>query len=109
MTKQLAIAFGPQENEQYRAGFPEWLILNPHIWAAFAREASRIWDRGRRHYSARTIVEVLRHESALAEVGGEWKITNNVIPDLARLYVQTYPERASLLEFRVMPGSERAA
>jgi len=106
MTAQLTL---PLSKSMYRADFATWLLTNPHIWSAFAREASRVWGRGRRHYSARTIVEVLRHESALAEVGGEWKITNNVIPDLARLYVQTYPERASLFEFRVMPGSERAA
>jgi hypothetical protein len=38
-----------------------------------------------------------------------WKINNNLAPDLARLYVLRYPEAGDFFEFRVMPGSERAA
>lgn len=98
-----------QHREQFLADFPAWLADNPHIFAAFSREADRVWSRGRRHYSARTIVEVLRHESALAEVGGEWKINNNTAPDLARLYLLRNPSRAGFFEFRQMPGSARAA
>lgn len=94
---------------QFRADFPDWLADNAHVWLAFEREADRVWSRGRRHYSARTIVEVLRHESALAEVGGEWKINNNTAPDLARLYLLRNPSRAGFFEFRQMPGSARAA
>ena len=89
------------DSSQFRADFGEWLYENLHIWLAFAEQADRVWDRGRRHYSARTIVEVLRHESMLAEVGGDWKINGNFVPDLARLYVQRYPERAGLFETRL--------
>jgi len=93
----------------FRPGFPTWISVNLHVWFAFEREANRIWRRGRRHYSARTILEVLRHESALAEIYGDFKLNNNVAPDLARLYRLRYPERAGLFELRQMPGSERAA
>ena len=95
--------------ELFRSGFAAWLADNLHVWRAFEREADRIWSRGRRHYSARTIVEVLRHESALAEVGGEWKINGNVVPDLARLYGLAHPDRSGMFETRVMPGAERVA
>lgn len=94
---------------QFRPGFLTWISENRHVYTAFAREADRIWQRGRRHYSARTIGEVLRHESALAEKDSEWKLNNCVFPDLARLYVIANPARAGFFEFRVMPGSERAA
>ena len=66
MTEQLPLAF---DRSQYRPDFADWLSANPHIWSAFCAKANQVWARGRRHYSARTIVEVLRHESALAEVG----------------------------------------
>jgi hypothetical protein len=93
----------------FRDDFPIWLALNRPVWDAFVREADRIRLRGREHYSARTIIEVLRHESMLAEQGSEWKINNNLAPDLARLYVLRYPDAGDFFEFRVMPGSERAA
>ena len=89
------------DSSQFRADFSEWLELNWHIWRAFVDQADRVWNRGRRHYSARTIVEVLRHESALSEFGGEFKLNGNYVPDLARLYVQRYPERAGLFETRL--------
>lgn len=84
----------------YRPEFIEWLAENGHIWERFEREASRLWLRGRTHYSAKTIVEFLRHETALYEHGGEFKINNSVSADLARYYIQKYPERASFFEMR---------
>jgi hypothetical protein len=106
MSEQLPLSF---DRSQFRPDFAEWLLANGHIWSAFAARADAVWNRGRRHYSARTIIEVLRFESMLAEVGGEWKINNNYAPDLARLYRQTYPDRAALFETRVLSKSLRAA
>lgn len=84
----------------FRKGFLSWLADNLHVWSAFRREADKVWSRGRRHYSARTIGEVLRHESFLAERCGEWKLNNIHFPDLARLYLLTYPNRAGFFETR---------
>lgn len=95
--------------DTFRPDFAAWLALNRHVWDAFVREADAVWARGRRRYSARTIGEVLRHHAAVSEVAGEWKLNNCNFPDLARLYALTRPERAGFFEFRVMPGSERAA
>lgn len=77
----------------FRPDFPEWLEENLHIWTAFKAQADRVWDRGRTHYSARTIIEFLRHETAIAEAGGEYKINDHGTPDLARLYHLIHPER----------------
>lgn len=84
------------------AGSAAWCRDNPHIVLRFFDEADKVWLRGRKHYSARTIVEVLRHESALREIADtpSWKINNNAIPGLARLYVTVNPGRASLFELR---------
>ena len=94
------LALVRQDRENFLPGFAAWLADNLHVWRAFEREADRVWCRGRRHYSARTIGEVLRHESALKEVDGPWKLNNVVFPDLARLYALRYPERCGLFEFR---------
>lgn len=92
---------------QFSEGFAEWLSENLHVWRAFEREATRVFGKrgGSRavpppHYSARTIVEVLRHNSLLNEKGGQWKINDHHAPDLARLYHLVYPSRAGFFELR---------
>lgn len=116
MSTQQSLPFGDRlqnlvrdHTDMFRPGFATWLAGNRHVWLAFEREANRVWNRGRRHYSARTLIEYLRHETALADDGREWRLNNNAAPDLARLYRLTHPDRAGLFELRVMPGSERAA
>lgn len=94
-------------NSEFLPGFAAWLCQNWHVWLAFAREANKVWDRGRKHYSARTIIEVLRHESALSDAGVEYKLNDHNTPDLARLYRLTFPERAGLFETRVQPNTTR--
>lgn len=93
----------------YRPEFVQWMNENPTIWERFQREANRIWNRGRRHYSARTIVEYIRHETSLYEQGGDFKINNNMTPDLARFYLELHPERAELFELRRLRKVAEAA
>lgn len=78
--------------ERYRPEFFSWLKENLHVWDAFARECDLLRARGRTHYSARTVIEVLRHNSAVREAAGEYKISNDNVPDLARLYLQCRPD-----------------
>lgn len=114
MTAQPTLFDGPlnlvaSRPDLFRAGFPAWLADNLHVWRAFEREADRVWLRGRQHYSARTIIEVLRHESALSDTGIAYKLNDHNTPDLARLYGLAHPDRAGMFETRVLAGSERAA
>lgn len=95
----------------FRPAFFDWLrdTRNRHFWIRFKAEADRIWNRGRRHYSARTIIEFLRHETLAADACAEFKINGNIVPDLARLYLLVHPERAGFFELRVQQDAERAA
>lgn len=87
--------------ERFRPDFLPYLQENLHVFSAFEREALRIFNRGRTHYSARTIIEVLRHESALAENGGPWKLNDWWTKSLARLFVLMHPEVGEgFFEFR---------
>lgn len=83
--------------------FMHWLPDNLHIWDAFVAQAMLLVKRGRSHYSAYTIVEFLRHHSAVSETGPglEWKINNNVRPYLPRLFDAAYPQHAGLFEYRL--------
>lgn len=89
----------------YADGFAKWCEDNIAIVRAFVAHAERVIARERTHYSARTIIEVIRHESALAESGSEaeaWKINNNRAPDLARAFMRV--TGVPLFEQRRMRG-----
>lgn len=107
--KHTAMLFVASKPCVFRSDFHCWLNDNFHIYEAFEREANKIAAR-RDHYSSRTIIEVLRHETALREAPNELqlKITNNAAPDLARLYAMFHPERREFFEFRHSPLSDRA-
>jgi hypothetical protein len=101
MTATPRPVFMAQMNQNiFTAEFLGWLPLNLRVYAAFEREATRVATRGYRHYSARTIIEVLRHHSALEEEGGAWKLNDWHTPYLARLYALLNPDRIGLFEFR---------
>jgi hypothetical protein len=93
----------------YPQEFLLFLAENETIWKRFEREADRAWTRGFRHYSARTIVEHIRHETAMYEQNSDWKINNNHTPHLARYYQELHPDRAGLFETRVLRKQELAA
>ena len=96
---------------QFRADFVDWLELNWAIWLAFEEEASRAWGRGFRHFGARNIAEHIRYETKLREGPNEhgFKLNNNQVPDLARLYELVHPDRGGFFERRVQPLSVRSA
>ncbi len=80
--------------------FLEYLPDNTHVYTAFEREAKRVVARGFAHYSARTIVEVLRHHTAVSESSGPYKLSDWHTPYLARLFAVLHPASKNLFEFR---------
>jgi hypothetical protein len=103
---QRALFMAQMNADQFRPDFIPYLRDNLHVYAAFEREALRIAAR-RTHYSARTIVEVLRHNSALQEHGSEWKLSDWWTPHLARLFALMNPQHAGLFEFRESKAAKR--
>lgn len=89
-----------ENRDQFSNEFVEWLQKNEHVWNAFAYEATAINRRGFKKYSARTIIHVLRHHSAIYEHGTQWKISDHSSPYLARLFDLQYPEMAGMWSFK---------
>ena len=89
-----------QNRDIFSDEFVEWIQKNEHVWDDFCTEAFKIHRRGFKHYSARTIIHVLRHHSATAENGSQWKISNNCSPYLARLFDLRYPDYAGMWEMK---------
>ncbi len=96
--------------EAFRQEFTEWLAQNYAVWEAFEYQANSIWKRGIQRWSARTIGEYLRHETAIAETPRkEFKLNDHYWPDLARLYMMMHPDRDKFFELRIGQSAVRAA
>lgn len=83
----------------FRPDFAGWLGENWSVYQEFERRALQI-SRFRKHYSARTIVEVMRHDSLIAEQNGEFKINGNFVPDMAKLSMLLNPSLSGFFEIR---------
>lgn len=100
---QLALRHRELFTEEFLSYLPE----NLHVWGRFEDEAYQVWLTGRKHYSARTIIEVIRHNSLISDNDGEFKINNNNAPDFSRLLMLKYPQMDGFFETRKQKGSER--
>ena len=93
--------------DQFSDEFCGWIRENQHIWSAFCKEADQVRSTGRSHYSSRTIIEYLRHHSAVSEKNSTWKINDHCVPYLGRLYVLLKPEAKDFFEFRKITPKNR--
>jgi hypothetical protein len=96
-----AIFIVTQDEANYRADFKQWLSKNFHVYLAFEDLATKIFNKGFKRYSSKTIVETIRYHSSIKELQGEYRINNNTTPDLARLFDAMNPRMSGMFEFRL--------
>ncbi|MET0312318.1 MAG: hypothetical protein ABW051_09730 [Burkholderiaceae bacterium] len=101
MTPQQLVLLVWTHLDEFIPEFWTYLPDNAHVYYAFEWEALRIIGAGYDHYSANTIIEVLRHHSALAQVGDRYKLNAKYTCYLARLFALVHPEHEGLFEYRV--------
>lgn len=89
---QVSIDFHSNE-EGYPDNFWRWLRDNEHVYRAFKAYAFRMAMKGRKHYGAKTIVEVLRYETDLRDSEVTFKLNNNYTSGMARLFMAEYGEQ----------------
>lgn len=80
--------------------FMEWLPDNLHVWDTYVHEVFKVIRKGFKHYSSRTIIEVIRHHSAISDTDKIYKINDHSVPYLSRLFDLAYPRHAGLFEYR---------
>lgn len=87
--------------DKFTADFYEWMKSNYSLYSNFESIAiSRFWS-GRKHYSARYIIEIMRHETAIRSEGKtKFTLDNCRIPDMERLYLLCHPEQPEFFEIR---------
>lgn len=87
-------------DDGYPTGFMAWLSDNWGIWEAFERRALMAWRSGRKHYSARRIMEGVRCDTELRDKDITFKVNNNWTPGLARYFLEQHPECGKFFELR---------
>lgn len=85
-------AFDFAERSKYPDRFWLWYQDNQHVYDAFRKAALRMAMSGRKRYSARTIAEVIRWNTEIQDSDVVFKINNNYVPGLARLFMWKYGE-----------------
>ena len=80
--------------------FEEFDKLNPQVWRMFARQALQAIKCGFKHYSARTIIEYMRHNTNIETTDPEFKLNNNFVPYYARKFHREYPQYDGFFEIR---------
>jgi hypothetical protein len=74
------------------------LCNNLDLITTFAGEAHKV-ARKRSHYSARTIMEVLRHHSIASDDDKTYKISNDITPHIAKVTTSIFPGINGLFKF----------
>lgn len=87
---QAAFKFG---GDPYPRDFGHWLSANRRLFKRFEAMALEMAMSGRKSYSARTIVEVIRWNSDLSDSDKTFKINNNYTPGMARLWMAKHGHR----------------
>lgn len=58
------------------------------VWTLFVREADKVHNSGRTHYSARTLLEFIRHHQVIDAGNRDFVINNNWQGDISRAYMR---------------------
>lgn len=106
MQEMMALQPPTEEQVKYPEGFWHWLTKpeNAKIYAEFDRRAHEMAQR-RKRYSARAIVQVIRWHTDLSEHDELFKINNNMIAGMARLWMRDNgAKHPHFFELRRSPG-----
>lgn len=82
------------------ADFKKFHAANPHVYDRFKELAFEMKETGRKKYSSKMIINVLRWESDLKTTDKEFKINDKFQSIYGRLLVWNHPEFDGFFEFR---------
>ena len=91
-----------EENESIQQRFERFDQAHPEIYDEFRLIAQDLFQRGRRHYGSKAILEVIRYHRALQiqDEQEEFKINNNYSSRYARKLISEDERFAAFFELR---------
>lgn len=100
MNRAELVGLAKQHESVFLPGFVQWIFSNYPIFVKFSELADAVWERKRRGYSSRTIVEKMRFDhDVYSNDDSGFKIANARSPDLGRLYILVHPHRLDLFTY----------
>jgi hypothetical protein len=94
-------ALNPNQEQEKPTTFAEYHEQNPQIYAAFKRFTFMLIQKGRKHYGARGIIELIRFNSIVSGNDG-FKINNNYGAHYSRLFMKDFPQYDGFFKCRQM-------
>tara|TARA_R110000823_G_scaffold140014_1_gene270007 strand:+ start:171 stop:527 length:357 start_codon:yes stop_codon:yes gene_type:complete len=88
-----------------KENFLLWIKKNPQVWEEFAKLSLEAIKSGRKQYSAWLVAAVIRYRYDIKSSDGEFKISNEKIAWLARLFHEKYPQYKNFYVTRPMKDS----
>ena len=85
--------------------FSEWLAKHDVEYRRIAKLALRAVTAGRRHLSAKGLVELARSDPEYLN-SARWKLDNSLTSRLARKLVEDYPQLKGVFEFRRLKAAK---
>jgi hypothetical protein len=76
---------------------------NPEIWKEFERLTLELINRGKKHYGAKAVMEVVRFNQ-LINGKGEFKVNNNFAAYYSRIFALKHKQYSSFFERREVKG-----
>ena len=87
--------------DQFRSGFLDYAVSNWHLYEGFEERAFEMSDTGRTYYSAKTIIQVLRFHSDLAEVDSKFKVNDKWAADFGRLFMLRHTKHQGFFKTKI--------
>ena len=98
MTKKELFGHYPKKTIQ---GFVDFHRANPHVYEEFKRLAFKMRTSGRKKYSSKMIINVIRWNIDLTTTGDEFKINDRYQSLYGRYLILHHPEFEDFFELRV--------
>lgn len=80
--------------------FDVFIKTHPEAYDLFERFTFDVINTGRKHFGAKAIAERVRFESLFYEKGGQFKLNNNYVTPLSRMFEFRHPEHKGFFERR---------
>lgn len=95
-------------NRKTIAAFLLWHRANPDVWNEFEKITLELLSKGRKHYGAKAIMEVIRFNRVISS-GPDFKINNNFTAYYVRIFEAKYKIHKGFFETRELKNLDREA
>ena len=92
--------------EQLEKEFEDFHTANPHIWETIELYANKAISNGVKRWSMRSILEVIRWDSAISTSSRGYKVNDHLSPYYARHWNKVHPEYEGFFALRKTKGEK---